>query len=588
MANENNRGPRPARVKSAAQALIATAVAGTALVLLNVVSCGWKAKSDLTAEKIYSLLPASKRLVQKLPEKLTVKAYFGNVPAEQQEQRRYVDNLLSEYADSSKGKLVYEKYEVDASDSKDAAPRQKELEADGILRLNIPIYSEEEGSKAVPAYFNIQFNYLDKKETWQLPTSTFVAEGLEYEFTTIIKRLADGKPKLGITKGFGEVEQHQIIDLPGKDTGMGTKLGLADLYEIVPVDWAKTPKQIEDVDVLIVYGPTQKVGGAGLYYLDQHLMKGKPALLLVPGMNWAPAPQQQQMPQDPNVELPFMGTPVDNGMKELLAHYGFDVAQDTILDITNGVPGVIPLGQRPAPGKPFFPLVAALANGKNAPLQGLKALPLPYASTLKLIGPLAEGVKAAGYEVQQLFTTSPTSFARTDFLMMGSKTELKMPADRAQLGPYLAGVAVSGRWPSFFAGKEKPAGVDGAPTEDPAAMVSDAGTPTIAESQKPARLLVVSSAKWAQDESIAQIRFARTPVFLNCFVALHSMVDWATESTDLLAVRAKQVLRPLDPVSKSTRLWVSYGNVGGVPLLVLLGALAYWQVRLRRRRRVRL
>ena len=50
---------KPAKVKTAAEALItAIAIAG-ALVLLNVLSCGTRARVDLTEQGIYSLSTAS-------------------------------------------------------------------------------------------------------------------------------------------------------------------------------------------------------------------------------------------------------------------------------------------------------------------------------------------------------------------------------------------------------------------------------------------------------------------------------------------------------------------------------------------------
>ncbi len=569
---------RPARVRTATEALVTTVAACAALILLNAVSCRSHAKADLTEAKIYSLLPASKQLVHDLDEKLIVRFYVGNVPPEQAQQERYVDNLLSEYADASGGKFVYEKMEVDASDKPEARDRQKELADDGIQRVLL-ITSKDDKAEQQPAYFHVQFQYLDKKEVWKIPNA-FVAEGLEYDFTTIVMRLAHGKKKIGVTMGFGEPEQHKGIDLAGVDMGNGTKLGLTDLYDLTPVDWSKNPKSIDDsLDALIIYGPTAKVSDAALYYLDQYIMKGKPVLVMIPGMTWAAA---QQQGQPPTPDTPYVGTPVDPGMKDFLAHYGFQIDQDVVLDRKNAVVGVIPMGGQMMRSTLFFPLVATLENGKNQALQGLRAMVMPYGSRLELVGPLEKGKATADYEVRPLFVSSPQSFTKSDLTMVTRETQIKPTGDH---GPYLMGVSVIGKWPSYFAGKAKPEGVGKPSSEDPTAMVSQGDEPTIEASQKPSRMVVAAGAVWAQDLDLILMQSTHEIAYANSFLALHSLVDWATEDTGLLTVRAKQVLRPLDDdLSDSKRKLVKYGNIAGVPLALILFGVVYWQIRERRRR----
>ena len=106
-------GARPMKMKtktkSAAESLITTVAAAAALILLNVLSCGSHKKIDLTEQKIYTLSDGSRDLVSQLPERLLVKAYFGNIPAEHAEKQEYVENLLTEYAGASNGKLAWEK-----------------------------------------------------------------------------------------------------------------------------------------------------------------------------------------------------------------------------------------------------------------------------------------------------------------------------------------------------------------------------------------------------------------------------------------------------------------------------------------------
>jgi ABC-type uncharacterized transport system involved in gliding motility auxiliary subunit len=185
---KTSSAPKPAKVKTAAEALVtAVAVAG-ALVLLNVLSCGTHARADLTERGIYSLSTSSEILVHSLKEKLTIKGYFGNVPAEYADRQAYVENLLAEYADASGGKVVYEKYDVDASDNEKARARQKELAGEGIEKLTLFSFKDDKRQQ-IPAYFDVKFSYLDKNEVWTAQSGGFTLEGLEYEFSSRIQRV---------------------------------------------------------------------------------------------------------------------------------------------------------------------------------------------------------------------------------------------------------------------------------------------------------------------------------------------------------------------------------------------------------------
>jgi hypothetical protein len=85
------------------------------------------------------------------------------------------------------------------------------------------------------------------------------------------------------------------------------------------------------------------------------------------------------------------------------------------------------------------------------------------------------------------------------------------------------------------------------------------------------------------------MRYVRNPIYLNGYVAAHAMVDWLVQDTNLVAVRSKRVLRPLDEEKDAgQRMWIKYGNVAGVPLFLVLFGIVYWRVRESRRRRVKI
>jgi hypothetical protein len=562
---------RPPKAKTFAEALVTASATIGFFVLLNVVTCQSYAKVDLTETGIYSLSAASKRLVKDLPEKLVIKAYFGNVPAEYADRQRYIESLLEEYAEAGQ-KVDYTRYEVNASDSPEALPRQKELEADGIEKL-ILITFRDDGNKQIPAYFHVQFSYLGKKDTWAVRSARDLGlEGIEYEFSSRIRRLVKPQKKVGVSKGYGESEQTQAISAPGQDIGQGIRVGLGDSYEVVPTDWKASPAALRDLDALIVNGPTERVSEVALWELDQFVMSGKPVVFLVKGMDWKSSQNQMQMMANPGEDAPFLGTPVDDGLTELLATWGFEVQRNVIIDGRQSVVGVIPIGNPPLLTNGFFPKVSVLNPERGQALEGMPGLVTPFASSVKLVGPLEKDNPA--FKVEPLLRTSGAAFAKGELMILTRQTQT-IDQKGAAPGPFMVAVAGEGPWPSAYAGKPSPAGLAPGPEAKPQAP---AGT----------RLVVVGGQAFADDSTFGIMRAVGDPSYLNGFIALHGLVDWGMQDQELLSVRTKQVLRPVDPVEPGRKLVIKYGNAAGVPLLFVLFGVVLWRTRESRRRKIRL
>ena len=84
------------------------------LVIFNVVSRNWFFRLDLTENKMYSLSESSKSVVSKIDDRLTMKVYFSdNLPGEYGNNRRYLQDILEEYAAYSRGYIHFEFYPPD-------------------------------------------------------------------------------------------------------------------------------------------------------------------------------------------------------------------------------------------------------------------------------------------------------------------------------------------------------------------------------------------------------------------------------------------------------------------------------------------
>jgi ABC-2 type transport system permease protein len=554
---------KPAKGKTAAEALITAAAVCAALICLNAVTCKSGAKLDLTEGQVYTLSSASKMLVASVPESFRIKAYFGGVPAEHAEKMSYVDMLLAEYAEASNGKISYEKIDPTGNEA-----LEKELAGEGVSELKL---QSRKGNnfEEIRMYFHVVFEHLDKKEVW-VPDGGFTLEGLEYDFTTRIKRLAVGKKKVAVTTGFGEPPQAQWLS-GDRATELGIRLGLGDLFEVTPVDWSKDPQGLLAADVIIVNGPQTKVSDAAKLTLDQAIMDGKGVLFLVQGMSWQAGGGQQQQMMMQEAEQPYIGMPGDGALADLLAHYGFEVGKDVVMDVQNSTITAIPPGGGGKGFIGFAPAAKSLASGEREILAGIQGIYVPFASSLKLVGPLAGG-STADLTVTKLLETPSTSFLKTE--MMAITEQYRLGSEPKPDGPHLVAAAVSGKWRSFYS--QPPVGVP----------VPEGGLK--AESPVNTRIAVVTSPAIVADTTLADIRITREIGYVNGFVAAHNLVDWLAEETDLVAVRAKKVERRLVSLEDGTKTAIKMANLIGPPVFLIGIGLLVWRLRERRRKNITL
>src|ERR1700690_2360121 len=79
------------------------------LILVNILSDSYFFRLDFTADKRYTLSKATNDILSTLKEPVTIKAYFSeNLPPDISKTKRDFKELLIEYANRSKGKVVYE------------------------------------------------------------------------------------------------------------------------------------------------------------------------------------------------------------------------------------------------------------------------------------------------------------------------------------------------------------------------------------------------------------------------------------------------------------------------------------------------
>src|SRR6185437_2837122 len=99
----------PSKAKTGANAIVFLVLVILGVVAVNVIAARFGKRIDLTQDHVYTLSPASKDLVAKLPDVLQVKAFISkDLQPPFSQSAQYVRDLLDEYAHASKGKLKWE------------------------------------------------------------------------------------------------------------------------------------------------------------------------------------------------------------------------------------------------------------------------------------------------------------------------------------------------------------------------------------------------------------------------------------------------------------------------------------------------
>jgi ABC-2 type transport system permease protein len=159
------------------------------VVLVNVAGITLFYRLDLTANQMYSISEASKKVVSTLSEPLTVKVFFTkNLPAPHNNTERYLHDLLEEYALYSGKYFNYSFYDVSAEEgelSEKSQENQKMANNYGIHPVQIQAIEKDE-VKFQRAYMGMVIIHGDLIE--RIPTIT-TTDGLEYKLTTAMQKL---------------------------------------------------------------------------------------------------------------------------------------------------------------------------------------------------------------------------------------------------------------------------------------------------------------------------------------------------------------------------------------------------------------
>lgn len=516
------------------------------LVLLNILGVVFFGRVDFTKDREFTLSSASRKALSRLKEPVTIRAYFSrDLPPPHGSQARYVRDLLDSYYTHSRGKLRFEfidpaeasntdesdrknrlKQDVFGNTVREPTKMERELEAMGIPAVQVRV-NEADKLEVKRAYMGISLTYKGRREVLPVVTDT---DGLEYDLTSLLRKVAREAPqKLAIATGHGGTDI---------DKEMGQALSaLREHYDIGKVNLKEANTLLPDADAVLVVGPQTPLDDREQRTLDNYLHAGHPVGFFLPPVRAS----LQGLTFEAN----------DHGLTDMLSRFGVALKPGLALDAhcatinVQQQQGFMRINQ---PVRyPFIGQAEALES--HAVTRGLGGILLPFMGPLEVTatddGPIKAHVWAK---------TSAQSWVQPPPYNLDPMQ--KWTPERASLAPHDVMVALSGPLGKLSA--------------QPGATLPDASAPPA-----PARVVVAASDSLWLDPFFGKSNQA----------LLLNTVDWLVGDDDLLAVRSRGMrAAPLAEVGEARRRTVKYGNILGLPGLVVLAGLGRWRQRRERSR----
>lgn len=501
----------------------------------------------------------------------------GTLPPELQEFRAIIEEVLTEVAGTSDGKLTVEFIDPQAGD--------------GSVAQQI---GAEYGFRPMQASFfdtNTFYYYLTLRAgdtIVQLPMpETRDADTFRRQLDEGLKRFASGllKSVVLVTPPMPPAYLAQQMAQQGQLPN-----SYQQLQQFISADYKVETSDLADgrvpasASILLLMEP-ESLSEKQVFAIDQFLMQGGTVVLASSPYGVRVAGQS------------LLAQPKTSGLANWLAHHGVTQPEQFVMDPQNSA-FPVPVTRRSGGFSfqemrmldyPFF--VDARTEGLNQDngiTSDLPQVTIPWASPV-----VVDNQINAARSVATLINSSDGSWLSNDSNVMPrlddpDSAPFTATGDRST---HALAVLIEGRFESFFAGKESPLLTPDEPApQDPSnpapaepEVPAEVVTSVIDKSAESARLFVFSSNALAADQTLRMLSAAEGTVYTNTVQLLANVVDWSLEDRSLLSIRSRgHFNRTLSPMESAAQAKVEYLNYGLAALGIFVVAVV---ARLRRRRR---
>ena len=333
--------------------IIYSVVLFAALVVFNMISRNMFFRWDLTDNKMYSLSESSKSVVSKIDDLMTLKVYFSNnLPGEYGNNRRYLQDILEEYAAYSDGNLTFEFYEPETDED-----LQADAQKSGIQPVQLQVI-ENDKVEVKRVYMGLVFMYEDAREVIPVIQTT---TGLEYEITTNIKKLVDSnKASIAIASTSTQtVANENIVQILRQRFNVRN----ITLDSVIPAD----------ISTILMNGVSDSLSVDERLNLEDYVANGGNLIIAQNRLNVDIQTQQV--------------TPITSDIFEFLSNYGFQIEENLVLDKVCGKVNVqqnMGIFRMAVPmDYPFLPIIQNF-NDNEAVVSGLEGLRTMFPSEIML------------------------------------------------------------------------------------------------------------------------------------------------------------------------------------------------------------
>ncbi len=398
--------------------------------------------------------------------------------------------------------------------------------------------------------------------------------GLKRGIDTALKRFSKGFLKtvaLYTPPGTPPMPQYGIPGSGKQFNWLREKLG--EEHSVRSTD-LKTGQAPTDADLLLLVAP-ESLDNKQLFAVDQFLMEGGTVIL-------------STSPFDISLRGALAAKTHDSGLDRWLEHNGISIKKEMVLDPQNAafpIPvqrniGGFRVQETQMMAYPYFADIRTDGMADDHGITaGVKQLTLTWPSPIVI-----DKSKNQGRQVTPLLHSSeaawssPSTQIKPDFHAYGRRGFARGHAT----GQQLLGVAVEGRFDSFFKGKPSPLLKEkkGDPeTTDKTGTDDDQPTAisrVIDKSPESGRIILFASNSFLTDNVLTLSSSVLRSRYLNPVQLVENAVDWSLEERGLLSIRGRgHFSRTLAPLDRDAQQFWEYLNYA----LALLGLFVVWLLR---------
>lgn len=347
------------------------------IVVVNVISSRVYTRFDLTAEKRYTLAPATRDMLKNLDDIVYFRVYLeGEFPAGFKRLRRATKELLDEFRAYNKN-IQYEF--INPSESEDVDERNATyqlLMEQGLNPTNLQVKTKTGMDQqvifpgAIASYRNRELPIELLNAQINIPPEAVLnnsVQNLEFKFASVIHKLSKKvKPKIAFIEGHGELslddtyditlalQEDYIVERFSIDSNINALVNRS-LIDSVKSEYELRPKY----EAIIIAKPDSVFSSKDKFIIDQYIMYGGKVL-------WLIDPVLTSMDSIQNTESTVA---IENqlDLDDQLFSYGIKLKSDLVMDL-NALPIPIRTGQMG--NQPqieffpwyYFPLITPISN----------------------------------------------------------------------------------------------------------------------------------------------------------------------------------------------------------------------------------